>query len=68
MLDEASVSCTECNCQANAFTTIAERWRYFQDGSGVFPYCPTCAERKFAPNAPPSAASSRRQARGQFDY
>jgi hypothetical protein len=66
--DQSSVRCTECDRAVDEFTTIGERWLSYYDERDLFPYCPPCAEREFAPDAPPSTGSSQRQARAQLDH
>jgi hypothetical protein len=53
--------CTECGREVDEFMTIAERWLYYSDGRDLNPYCPACAKREFAEDAPASerAAQSR---------
>jgi hypothetical protein len=34
------------------FTAVAKGWRYWSDGTSLLPYCPECATREFAPDAP----------------
>jgi hypothetical protein len=50
-----AIRCAECRREADDFTAIAEGWRYYSDGtSGLMPFCPACARREFAPDAPAS--------------
>ncbi len=52
---EEAILCSECGRAVDEFTAIAERWRYFSDGCGeLLPYCPACARREFAEDAPAS--------------
>jgi hypothetical protein len=62
-VDDMAIVCTECRREADEFTTIAEEWRYYSDGSSLIPYCPACARREFADDARPNAASPRSQSR-----
>ena len=54
MDDDGAVRCSECDRAVDEVTTIAERWLYYSDGRDVYPYCPICAEREFAEDAPAS--------------
>jgi hypothetical protein len=57
-VDDMAVRCTECKWEVDEFTAIAEGWRYYSDSRGdLMPFCPECARREFAPDAP---ASGRR--------
>jgi hypothetical protein len=48
--DPTGIRCVECDLEVDEFTSIAEQWRYFHDGSGeLLPYCPDCAAREFDP-------------------
>jgi hypothetical protein len=41
------------------FTAIAERWGHRSDGCGeLLAFCPKCARREFAPEAPASGPAS----------
>jgi hypothetical protein len=51
VIEEAAVVCTECGREVDEFTTIAERWLYYSDGRDLYPFCPECAKREFAPDA-----------------
>ncbi len=45
----------ECGREVDEFTAIAEWWGYWSDGCGeLLPFCPECARREFAPDAPAS--------------
>jgi hypothetical protein len=45
--------CEECHRETDEFTAMAERWGYWSDGRGeLLPFCPECARREFAPDAP----------------
>ena len=49
------VRCSECRRQVDERTAISEWWGYWSDGAGeLVPFCPTCARREFAPDAPAS--------------
>jgi len=57
--EPASLTCANCS------TTIPERdaeaagWRYWSDGVGeLLPFCPVCAEREFASDAPAERTST----------
>ena len=56
-IDDTAIRCTECNYEVDEFTAVAKGWRYWSDGTSLLPYCPECAKREFAPDAPASAAS-----------
>jgi hypothetical protein len=53
-MDDMAVSCAECAREVDEFTTIAEKWLYYSDGRDLYPYCPACARREFAEDAPAS--------------
>ena len=53
-IDELAIRCTECADEVDEFTAIAKGWRYYSDGTSLLPYCPDCARREFAPDAPAS--------------
>jgi hypothetical protein len=54
-VDDMAVRCTECKWEVDEFTAIAEGWRYYSDGRGdLMPFCPACARREFAVDAPAS--------------
>ena len=54
------IRCTECHREVDEFTAIKERWGYWSDGCGeLLPFCPECAKREFALDAPPSTESAR---------
>jgi hypothetical protein len=45
----------ECRREVDEFTAIAEKWGYWSDGCReLLPFCPECASREFAPDAPAS--------------
>lgn len=47
------IRCSECHREVDEFTSIMERWGYRSDGCGeLLPFCPECARREFAPDAP----------------
>jgi hypothetical protein len=49
------IRCSECHREVDEFTAIKERWGYWSDGCGeLLPFCPECARREFAPDAPAS--------------
>ncbi len=53
------IRCEGCGRVVDEFTAIAERWGYWSDGCGeLLPFCPECARREFAPNAPASGVAS----------
>ena len=58
-----AIACTECGREVDEFTTIAEKWMYHYDGSGLIPFCPACVRREFADDAPASAAWPRARSR-----
>jgi len=62
-VDDMAIVCTECGREVDEFTAIAEGWRHYSDGSSLIPYCPACARREFADDAPASAASPRARSR-----
>jgi hypothetical protein len=62
-VDDMAFRYAECKCEVDEFTAIAEGWRYYSDGRDLLPYCPACARREFADNAPASAASPRARSR-----
>ncbi len=46
-------ACSECHREVDEFTAISERWGYWSDGCGeLLLFCPDCARREFAPDAP----------------
>jgi hypothetical protein len=51
---EEGIRCTECKREVDEFTAIAESWAFWSDGRDLLPYCPTCSEREFSPDAPAS--------------
>lgn len=53
-IDDTAIRCTECNYEVDEFTVVAKGWRYWSDGTSLLPYCPECARREFAPDAPAS--------------
>lgn len=54
MIDD-SIRCSECRREVDEFTAIAENWGFWSDGCGeLLPYCPDCAKREFADDAPSS--------------
>jgi hypothetical protein len=53
-MDDQAIRCTECKQEVGEFTAIAERWRYWSDGTSLLPYCLECARREFASDAPAS--------------
>lgn len=53
-IDELAIRCTECKDEVDEFTAIAKGWRYYSDGTSLLPYCPECARREVAPDAPAS--------------
>ena len=51
--------------EVDEFTAVAEKWRFFSDGSDLRPYCPECSKREFGgkttesvPLAHPRASSN----------
>jgi hypothetical protein len=53
VIDATVVRCAECAREVDEFTAIKERWTYWSHGVGELePYCPECATREFAPDAP----------------
>ena len=51
----AAIRCSECHREVDEFLAIAERWGYWSDGCGeLLPFCPECATREFASDAPES--------------
>jgi hypothetical protein len=61
---DAIIRCSECRREVDEFTAIKERWGFWSDGCGaLLPYCPECARREFAPDAPIGLRSPRRQPR-----
>jgi hypothetical protein len=63
-VDDMAIRRAECRCEVDEFTAIAEGWRYFSDGCGdLTPFCPECATREFAVDAPVTAASPRARSR-----
>ena len=55
LTDDTAIRCTECSYEVDEFTAVAKGWRYWSDGTSLLPYCPECARREFAPDAPASA-------------
>ena len=51
--------CRECKDEVDEFTAIAKGWRYYSDGTSLLPYCPECARREFAADAPSRLSASR---------
>ena len=51
-VDHPSVHCAECSRSVDDFTAIAEKWRYWSDGSELVVFCPECARREFLPDPP----------------
>jgi hypothetical protein len=51
-MDDAGIRCTECRQEVDEFTAMAEKWRYWSNGSSLLAYCPECARREFASDAP----------------
>ena len=52
-LDIGAFRCGECHREVDEFTAIAEKWGYWSDGVGeLVAFCPECARREFAPDAP----------------
>ena len=48
-----TIRCTECECAVDEFSAIAKHWGFWSDGTGeLLPFCPECARREFAPDAP----------------
>jgi DNA-directed RNA polymerase subunit RPC12/RpoP len=44
-----SVTCAECQRQVDEDEAQAQRWGYWSVVQGeLYPYCPECAERRFA--------------------
>jgi hypothetical protein len=42
------IRCAECGPEVDEFTAIAEKWRYWSDGTGeLVPFCPECAGAEF---------------------
>ena len=58
-IDELAICCTECKDEVDEFTAIAKGWRYYSDGTSLLPYCPECARREFAADAPSRLSASR---------
>jgi len=58
-IDELAIRCTECKDGVDEFTAIATGWRYYSDSTSLLPYCPDCARREFAADAPVSGSKSR---------
>ena len=54
LTDDTAIRCTECMYEVDEFTAVAKGWRYWSDGTSLLPYCPECARREFAPDAPAS--------------
>jgi hypothetical protein len=51
--DQPANRYTECHRDVDEFTAIAERWGYWSDACGeILPFCPECARREFANDAP----------------
>jgi hypothetical protein len=44
-MDETVIRCEECKREVDEFTAVAEKWRFFSDGSELLPYCPDCSEQ-----------------------
>jgi hypothetical protein len=57
------VRCTECERTITGDLAADERWTYWSDGIDLNPYCPECAEREFAPDAPADFSSPELEAR-----
>jgi hypothetical protein len=53
-VDDMAIRCTECKWEVDDFAAIAEGWLYYSDGRDLLPYCPACARREFADDAPAS--------------
>src|SRR5262249_6636305 len=51
-MDDGAIRCIECKLEVDEYTAIAKGWRYWSDGDSLLPYCPECAKREFAPDAP----------------
>lgn len=52
---DPSVRCSECKREVDEFTAISERLGYWSDGCGdLLVFCPECARREFADDAPAS--------------
>ena len=59
-VDEVAViRCLECGREVDEFVAATERWGYWSDGSDLNPFCPECARREFAADAPASARRPR---------
>jgi hypothetical protein len=52
--DDTAIRGTECMYEVDEFTAAAKGWRYWSDGTSLLPYCPACARREFADDAPAS--------------
>ena len=53
-MDDGCIRCTECRREVDEFVAAVERWGYWNDGCELQPFCPECASREFAPDAPAS--------------
>ncbi len=53
MAEPGSLTCANCSTTVPELDAEAAGWRYWSDGVGeLLPFCPVCAEREFAPDAP----------------
>ena len=57
-VEHPSLECAECSRTVDEFTAISEKWRYWSDGRELVAFCPECAQREFAHEAPASEEHS----------
>ena len=58
-MDDIAIRCAECKWEVDEFTAIAEGWRYYSYGRDLLAYCPACARRELAHDAPASGLCPR---------
>jgi len=63
MKEQDVIHCTECDRRVTGTAAATDGWTYWSDGKDLNPYCPECAEREFAPDAPADFSSPELEAR-----